>query len=94
MADWWETEKKPKVGPLERLLPTVDGFLKEAEGHVMAEWWKNRSLWGRIAAGAAVLAFLWLIWPTPYTYGSRSGTPYRMNRFTGVIQYASRDGWR
>ena len=28
-----------------------------------------------------------------YSYGSENGAPYRVNRFTGVQQFASSKGW-
>ena len=41
-------------------------------------------------AGFAVGAFLF---PGMYSYGTEKGVTYRVNRITGVEQYASSKGW-
>ncbi len=42
------------------------------------------------AAGFGVGAFLY---PGPYTYATANGSTARVNRITGVEQYASSKGW-
>ncbi len=39
---------------------------------------------------AAVLAWFYFIWPTPYLY---MGVKTRMNRFTGEVQVRSGQNW-
>lgn len=43
-----------------------------------------------LVAGIAIGAFLL---PGPYVYGNVKGATTRVNRFTGVEQYASSKGW-
>ena len=38
--------------------------------------------------------FLLLVWPTPYEYFRRTSDLYRINRFTGVKEFASSSGWK
>lgn len=40
------------------------------------------------------IAFLWFAWPTPYEYTRRYPNVIRVNRFTGVTQHATADGWK
>lgn len=55
---------------------------------------KTRAL---IAATVAVLAvvvtFATLVWPTSYVIVTHDGTVSRVNRFTGVQEYSSPQGW-
>jgi len=46
---------------------------------------------GLLVVGA--LGFAWLGWPTPYLYGDTNGEIYRVNRFTGIKQFTTADGW-
>ena len=43
-----------------------------------------------LAAGVALGAF---VVPGPYVYGESKGAHFRVNRCTGVEQYASSKGW-
>lgn len=38
-------------------------------------------------------AFLWFVWPTPYEYTRKAPDIWRVNRFTGVSELATDDGW-
>jgi hypothetical protein len=48
----------------------------------------------RIVAGllVATVAY-WLVWPTPWVYGTVGNEMLRVNRFTGTKQFSTDDGW-
>ena len=48
--------------------------------------------WVLIGVGVLFFAF---VWPTPYQiYKHPRGGTYRVNRFTGVTESATHDGWK
>lgn len=48
--------------------------------------------WVLIGVGVLFFAF---VWPTPYQiYKHPKGGTYRVNRFTGVTESATHDGWQ
>jgi hypothetical protein len=47
-----------------------------------------------LVAAIAVLFFLF-VWPTPYQiYKHPKGTAYRVNRFNGVMEVSTENGWK
>ena len=49
-----------------------------------------------IVALAAILAFGYWVWPTPYLYLPAASSPFlavRVHRLTGVAEYLTADGW-
>lgn len=42
----------------------------------------------------AVLAFAYFVYPTPYEYTRRAPNVFRVNRFTGVREVSTANGWR
>ena len=57
-----------------------------------------REHWRKVVLFAFLIAFAWLVWPTPYRYHQLGPVTVRENRFTGklerlhVIQVAQKDG--
>ena len=56
-----------------------------------------------LLAAALLLAFAWVVWPTPYAYYPNSvlatsagaqGAAVRRNRFTGAVDILWITGWR
>ena len=49
----------------------------------------------RLFIAACVAVFMYFIWPTPYIIGRSGGRGQlqRVNRFSGVVEYASARGW-
>lgn len=55
---------------------------------------KTRSLFATtIAALAVVVAFGMFVWPTTYVFVTHDASVTRINRFTGVEEYSSANGW-
>ncbi len=54
---------------------------------------KKIPAWQIVAAVIAAVLFLYFIWPTPYEYMHFEGDMYRVNRFSGVREVASENGW-
>lgn len=55
---------------------------------------RRTSLITIIAAILCLFAFFWYIWPTPYEYTRKAPDIYRVNRFTGVQEQGTPDGWK
>jgi hypothetical protein len=54
--------------------------------------WTNSKRW---IVAICLALFLFFVWPTPYIIGRTggSGQLQRVNRFTGVVEHATEDGW-
>lgn len=50
--------------------------------------------WPFVAGATGCMAFLVFVWPTPYEYTRKAPDIWRVNRFTGVREIATDDGWK
>lgn len=55
--------------------------------------WRFRMNWQVLGIAAAAIVFLWFVWPTPYEYTKSAHEIYRVNRWTGVKEIATGQGW-
>jgi hypothetical protein len=50
--------------------------------------------WKKVLMTVGVGLFLFFVWPTPYEYTRKAPNIWRTNRFTGVKEQSTSDGWR
>lgn len=51
-------------------------------------------LWSWILGFAALILVFLFVWPTPYEYTRKAPDVYRVNRFTGITETATSEGWK
>lgn len=49
--------------------------------------------WPKVLLWAAIIAFAFFIWPTPWKEYKSGSANVRVNRFTGNVQHLGSDGW-
>src|SRR5436305_11150855 len=54
---------------------------------------ENQALLVVITLVLGAFGYAWLIWPTPYLIIHEKGVVFRVNRFTGVREQSTDNGW-
>lgn len=47
-----------------------------------------------LLASLAAILFLWFVWPTPFIYSKSGVSIVRTDRFTGVREFSTPNGWQ
>lgn len=55
---------------------------------------RRQKSWVWVSGSALAALFLYAVWPTPYEYTRKAPHVYRVNRFSGVTETATAEGWK